>query len=240
LHSAIRKYGEQAFTVEALAHTDAAAQLDDMERIWIFLMNSFHAGYNRTTGGDGGWTPSIKTKRKLRVSSTKVWLRDKERILSALRDPEVRGRISRATKARWEDQESRDRMLTSLRSPAVREKLSIAGKLLWSLPSHQAKMRAIMDNPEHRKKLSDAQKKVSPEVVKRRADNLRGRSLSPEHCLNISRGGRGLKRSIETRLKISAAQKRRGPASPETRLRMSISAKARMGNRGRNGIGRFT
>lgn len=52
LNRAIRKYGEDAFNLNILEEVDDNA-LDKREIFWIEKLNTFHNGYNCTTGGGG-------------------------------------------------------------------------------------------------------------------------------------------------------------------------------------------
>src|SRR5579859_6121228 len=68
LYSAIRKYGQAAFSVVPLVSiltTDP--QLKEQERFWIraFHSNERQFGYNMTAGGDGLENPSEETRRKI-------------------------------------------------------------------------------------------------------------------------------------------------------------------------------
>ncbi len=52
---AMRKHGLENFIIEHLASADTAAQLSELERLWICLLRSTDAsvGYNLTFGGEG-------------------------------------------------------------------------------------------------------------------------------------------------------------------------------------------
>ena len=52
LHAAIRKYGEDNFTVEKIEEC-SQNQLNEKEEYWINYYNSYREGYNLTCGGDG-------------------------------------------------------------------------------------------------------------------------------------------------------------------------------------------
>jgi len=65
ISKAIRKYGEDAFTIYSLLECVDVPQgsLDVMEVSLISVYDTFHNGYNETTGGKGG-KHSEETKRK--------------------------------------------------------------------------------------------------------------------------------------------------------------------------------
>lgn len=52
LHKAIRKYGEESFSVEAVESVPAE-QLNERELYWINYYDSYNSGYNMTLGGGG-------------------------------------------------------------------------------------------------------------------------------------------------------------------------------------------
>jgi group I intron endonuclease len=56
LNSAIRKYGWQNFEHQILAETENQARLDNLEKVWIILLQSRNAkfGYNLQAGGSKG------------------------------------------------------------------------------------------------------------------------------------------------------------------------------------------
>ena len=53
LHSAMRKYGCDNFTIETIQEC-SEDQLNELEKYWIEQYDSFKNGYNCTLGGDGG------------------------------------------------------------------------------------------------------------------------------------------------------------------------------------------
>lgn len=55
---AIRKYGPDAFEHQVLSSAHSRAELDNLEKIWIILLQSRESGYNLATGGEGN--PGLK------------------------------------------------------------------------------------------------------------------------------------------------------------------------------------
>ena len=53
-HCAIRKYGIEAFKIEQVEECDNE-QLNNRETYWINYFDTFHNGYNLTTGGEHPW-----------------------------------------------------------------------------------------------------------------------------------------------------------------------------------------
>lgn len=77
LYTAMRKYDPSSFSIEVVDIAKSGKEMNDLERIWIFLMCSRDPkyGYNMTDGGDGGDTSSglkrsPETIEKMKASST--------------------------------------------------------------------------------------------------------------------------------------------------------------------------
>ena len=66
-HNAIVKYSPDCWTHEIIAEYDDEI-LNEAEIYWIAYFNSFHNGYNETTGGDGGYIRSESTVNKMIAS----------------------------------------------------------------------------------------------------------------------------------------------------------------------------
>lgn len=83
-HKAIRKYGEQNFTIQILQIVFSSIQeLEQREKYWIkfFLANNPNFGYNLTSGGETNKIVSESTREKQRLAKlknpTKYWLNKK-------------------------------------------------------------------------------------------------------------------------------------------------------------------
>jgi len=82
LHAAIRKYGRDSFLIEALAVAETREQLDQLEVLWISILNSrdMSVGYNVMSGGlSGVLTPEAEAHKadKLRGRKRTLETRDK-------------------------------------------------------------------------------------------------------------------------------------------------------------------
>lgn len=68
----------------------------------------------------------------------------------------------------------------------------------------------------------------TPEMRAKVSAALKGRKHTPEHCAKISAAnkGRAVSVSAETSAKLSAANRRRGPPSLETRAKISAGVRA--------------
>lgn len=53
LYKALAKYGQENFTIEQVEECDSTI-LDEREIYWINQYGTYHAGYNCTSGGEGG------------------------------------------------------------------------------------------------------------------------------------------------------------------------------------------
>ncbi len=68
------KYGEKAFKFIVLEVVDSTDNLNELERNYIKKFDPFKNGYNRTLGGESGYTSflgkkhSKETKHKLRMA----------------------------------------------------------------------------------------------------------------------------------------------------------------------------
>jgi len=64
-HNAIRKYGADGFYTRLLDEVSDEASAKKLEIFYIKFYNTYHNGYNMTTGGDGGDTISKHPNKKL-------------------------------------------------------------------------------------------------------------------------------------------------------------------------------
>ena len=73
IHGALRKYGPENFIVQELSKATTKEQLDNLEKVWIILLQSAtpEYGYNMTWGGEGG-SHTEETREKLRQIQKKV------------------------------------------------------------------------------------------------------------------------------------------------------------------------
>jgi len=64
---AVRKYSPESFESQVLAVASSKAELDNLEKIWILLLQTRETGYNLGTGGEGnpGLSHTAKTKAKI-------------------------------------------------------------------------------------------------------------------------------------------------------------------------------
>ena len=67
LHSSIRKHGTENFIFEVIEECEDIAT-NDREKFWISYYDSFHNGYNLTSGGDHDFNRSDETINKMSKS----------------------------------------------------------------------------------------------------------------------------------------------------------------------------
>lgn len=65
LYNAMAKYGKDVFYVETLESSIPITDIDEKEKYYIELYNSFYNGYNSTKGGDGKTIATIDDLEKL-------------------------------------------------------------------------------------------------------------------------------------------------------------------------------
>ena len=213
LQRAFAKYGMQAFTWSVLELCDKTL-LIQREQFWIDALSAYSDGYNLRPLAASPLGRKLSAEHKAKISAG-----GKGRVFSE----ETKAKISAA--------------LTGLkRSPEHIEKMRL-GKLGFKhSPQAVAK---IVDGLKNRAPISEETRQKLRIAAKQRMQKLKesGYKVSEESRLKRSQSLRGRVVSEETRKKLSAAYARRAPVSIETRLKMSLSAKAR--NIQRNADGQF-
>lgn len=179
-HSAIRKYGAESFSVEVIHSCVDIDEMLDIERSLVSGMGTLVPnGYNSAPGGRAGRGAYGPMSEGQRLSISKAW---------GAKSPEDMMEFSRKMK---------DVASKRSESAEYRKKLSIAntGKKLteWA-----------------REKIRTARAKqvFSPEVIKRRADKLRGRTHGAVSIANMSASQKGRLITKEHAEKISKTLRR--------------------------------
>lgn len=85
IYQAIRKYGEENFSITVLELCDLE-ELDEKEIFWIKYYDSFKNGYNATEGGQF-WTPSIHSKE---IEMKRRIIREKNQSLKGQNHPRAK------------------------------------------------------------------------------------------------------------------------------------------------------
>lgn len=181
IHNAIRKHGEDAFTVETIYCAKTSNELNKMETLFIILHQSHISenGYNMTLGGDGGEVPNAATRAKMsssrkgKKSSPEANAKRSARMVDFYTDPEHRRQTGSYAIGREVSCETRDKI-----------KRSNLGKNKGKHPSPET-------------------------LVKMRLVQL-GRKRTPEQCLNVKNAAKNRKPvSEEARKNMSVAALRR-------------------------------
>lgn len=118
-HRAIRKYGEDAFEWTIMFHCSDENVASITEQKTIAFYDSYHNGYNMTTGGQRGWkkVTSEETKQKLSAlykgktyeeihgakKATKIKRKQSDAHKGKHVSQETRTRMSEANKRRWQE-----------------------------------------------------------------------------------------------------------------------------------------
>jgi group I intron endonuclease len=157
---AIRKYGADAFEHQTLSVAVSQSELDNLEKLWIILLQSkVPNGYNLS---DGGYA----------AAGHKV-------------SPEVRARLSEATKNQWKSPEFRAHY-SFVRKGRKRPQSAIDATTAAHLGTHQ-----------------------SAETIAKRVAKTTGLKRSTEFREQCAARMTGKKLSEETRRKMSASQRER-------------------------------
>jgi group I intron endonuclease len=186
IHNSIRKRGIDNFVFEVIEECEDI-ETNDREKFWISHYDSFHNGYNLTSGGDCDFNRCEETILKMSRSK-----------MGHIVTNETREKIGRANSGRVFSEESREKMSKSQMGHEVshetREK--IREKHLGKVVSE-----------ETRKKISESKlgKKQSEEVVKNRSKKLKGKRHTEETKKKIGLANSGKKQSEERRQKTREA-----------------------------------
>jgi group I intron endonuclease len=176
LHNAIRKYGQETFTLRTLVICGDWDYACDLERKLIAAYGTFSEGYNATEGGEGapGFRPSAATLAKLSAArrgkpKSEEW---KAKIGAANRgrkpSPEHIARLAELKRGQKQSPETIERRALKLRgkkrSDETRARMSAAQK--GKPMSEYEKM--VRSTPEYREKM---RQNVLKRWAKVRAEN---------------------------------------------------------------------
>jgi group I intron endonuclease len=208
LHRAIRKYGENAFTVECICSVlDNQDNLFAIEISCVATYASFgSAGYNMTPGGDCGYPDAFEG-----IHSSHKWVTSvTEANRRKARDP------------KWlSGKEARDEKLRKIfGSPEFRRKASLRGKEKFSDPVHREawaeRNRNLSSTPEWKESHTRAMRERAQDPVWRKvnAEAMRKLARDPIWLQKVSENG---KKSGE--ISTAKALARDEKVSPEERER---------------------
>jgi group I intron endonuclease len=172
-HRALNKYGKENFVAGVLGWAKTEEELNDLEILWILLLDSADRkyGYNSTHGGRGGKFNS-EAKEKMSEAHRRRY-----------EDPAERKRQSDSMKRMWSDPDIRKNILAGqtkwLENPQGRPIRSKRAKQVANRPEIKQKMSENMtkrwSDPEKRQKQSEKSKEAlaDPKVRKKISEGTR-------------------------------------------------------------------
>lgn len=146
LQNAWNKYGEKAFEFLILDITESIEGLDDLEKQYIKELDTFRNGYNRTPGGESGYTSflgkkhSEESKKKMRLAKlgkrrseeTKANMRKSAKGFTGKHSLETKKKMSEKAKGRTFSKETvekiRAKSIGRTHDDESKRKMSIAHK----------------------------------------------------------------------------------------------------------------
>ena len=236
LHCAIRKHGEDAFTIRTLASASTWSEAAALERKFITELGTHIAdgrGYNMTTGGDGA--PGHKHTAET---------------LALLRKAKSSPEHIKALKERTAARRAANRPALEARRAAEKEAKAQARAIRLELAARRAadrETRRAAREASGKKRLYTHRRTFSAAACAAVSARMKGRR-PPEACFEAQRlAMRTYKHSAETRARMSAGQKGKTWSdaeraaridsgstrrSPECRAKIAAKAKARWRNPG--------
>jgi group I intron endonuclease len=146
LSRAIRKYGPTTFESQVISVARTKPELDNLEKVWIILLQTRETGYNITAGGEGAWGLRHTAAAKAKISTAhlgnkyclgrKCSLASRAKQSQAVRgrvlSSEWRAKIAAAGRGRQHSAATRAKISTGntgkIFSIETREKMSAAAK----------------------------------------------------------------------------------------------------------------
>ena len=138
---AIRKYGADIFEHQVLSIARSAQELDNLEKVWIILLQTKQPlGYNITTGGST-WTPErlarmSTRKREFSLEGRAALVRNGQSRKGCKQSREAVEKVAALNRGRIKSPEECAKLaaaqLGKKRSPEMRAAMSAAAKLRWA------------------------------------------------------------------------------------------------------------
>lgn len=177
IYAAMQKYGIDAFSWQVIEQCDADS-LEDRERHWIAVFDTFKNGYNLTAGGEYNKEYSAETRKRMSEAQ-----KGKKQSKETIEKRVVKG------ENHWNYGKPRDE--------ATREKISKSLTGRKQDPAVSAKISK-----------SNTGKKMSPEAVEKSRITRTGMKFTEQARKNLSEAHKGNKPSEETRRKMSESRKK--------------------------------
>ena len=148
---AIKKYKWENIKRIVLIEGLTKEQANYWEKHYIAIFDSFHNGYNLTTGG----------------GSYEVSQISRDRMVASQNRPEVKAKKSARAHKNWQDPEFRANHSAAMNKPEFKAKKSEVMKALHASPEFKAKHKASVNTPEVKAKQSEATTKLWEDPVYR-------------------------------------------------------------------------
>jgi group I intron endonuclease len=168
-HRAIRKYGEENFSVEILDYAYSSEELNQKEEDWIYILNTLNEGYNLTTGGSqcehSEKTRYLKSLSQIKRHQLKPLSEESKKLIGMKNSKKLKGRKQSAERI----EKNRLSHLNIKPSEETKEKIS------RSLQNHEV-------SEETREKLRKAHngRKQSEETINKKRLALQNHEVSEE------------------------------------------------------------
>lgn len=177
IYAAMQKYGIDAFSWQVIEQCDADS-LEDRERHWIVVFDTFNNGYNLTAGGEYNKEVSVETRKRMSKAQTGK-KQSKETIDKRISRGKNHYRYGVAV-----SEETKEKIRKSLtgkkQDPAVTAKIA----------------------------KSNTGKKMSPEAIEKSRIARTGIKFTEQARKNLSEARKGSKSSEETKRKMSESRKK--------------------------------
>ena len=207
LQAAWIKYGPDNFTFRIIEFVEVKEELVSREQHYLDLFGTCKGdiGYNisPTAGSPLGIKRTDETRRKISEAKKRE-----------LADPERYARMVELRRRQAADPEYHARLIQRCQDPEYRAKLSESTSKQMESPERRAQSSEVLkqrwDDPEERERLLGAIKEArsTPEFIEKNNEHCRKMARNPEIIAKIVSKTTGKKRSLESRIRMSNAQKK--------------------------------
>lgn len=113
LYNAIRKYGEDNFSIEIICNCNTLEELNEKEIYYINKFNSSKSkyGYNLTSGGDGGPIRKGKSNSDYQKNKIREYMIDHPEHIKKFRDSGIKYRYKKGNKPWFSDNDDKKEYL---------------------------------------------------------------------------------------------------------------------------------
>lgn len=174
LNNAIQKYGWENMRKEVLEIVDDE-KLNERERVWIEVLDTFNRGYNLTRGGDENPMLHQSTRDQLKrtLATPEAFAKRSKVIKDFHADPTKHAKWLEAHKL-------------SHRTPEMRAKIRAKNKKEWNIPGERKRrgdaIRAALNTPEMKATRADRAARTKATKKAKRAARLSSGTTTSEIC----------------------------------------------------------